>query len=270
MILAATVIVLAVTIPASAADKDAEKTGVVENERGWPGEAERMNSMMEQLKELDPNQAAELEKLRATNPEAYKETLKNIMRERFEDRPMQRVRAGGMPEMRKEMMRERLRDRADEYLEWLKANYPDEAERMADLKKAKPELYKRQLIVSIKKYGRIAEASKDNPELAKVLKKDLELRNKSFDLLLKLKTTSDEAEKQKLTTELEQMTSQRFDVILKRKQLEYDQLRQELDRLQEQVRQNELQLEKWKQTKNERVAERVKELLSRTEKFEWE
>jgi hypothetical protein len=52
--------------------------------------------------------------------------------------------------------------------------------------------------------------------------------------------------------------------------LEYDQLRKELDRLTERIKQNEVQLERWKANKDERVKERVKELLSRTEKFEWE
>jgi len=102
------------------------------------------------------------------------------------------------------------------------------------------------------------------------LKEDLELRNKSFEILRKIKTTTDEAEKQKLASELEKMTSDRFDVILQRKQMEYDQLRKELDKLTERIKQNEIQLEKWKANKAERVKERVKELLNRTEKFEWE
>ena len=81
---------------------------------------------------------------------------------------------------------------------------------------------------------------------------------------------TDEAEKQKLTTELEKVTSDRFDVVLQRKQMEYDQMQKELARLTEHIKKSEAQLENWKANKAERVKERVKELLSRTEKFGWE
>jgi len=269
MVLAGMAIILAVAIPSIAADKD-EKSGQVVDERGWPGSEERMERMMNRLKEVDPNKAAELEKLRATDPEAFRNEMREMMRERFKERAMQRGKEECPPEAKKEIIREKLRERGDEYLDWLKANYPEEAQRLAELQKDKPELYKRQLWLGARKYGRIAEAAQENPELAKILKEDLELRNKSFEILRKIKTTTDEAEKQKLASELEKMTSDRFDVILQRKQMEYDQLRKELDKLTERIKQNEIQLEKWKANKAERVKERVKELLNRTEKFEWE
>lgn len=269
MVLAGMAIILAVAIPSIAADKD-EKSGQVVDERGWPGSEERMERMMNRLKEVDPNKAAELEKLRATDPEEFRNELREMMRERFKERAMQRGKEECPPDAKREIIRGRLHERGEDYLDWLKANVPEEAERLAELQKNKPELYKRQLWLGARKYGRIAEAAQENPELAKVLERDLELRNKSFEILGKIKTATDEAEKQKLTAELENVTSERFDVILQRKQMEYDQLRKELDRLTERIKQNESQLGKWKANKAERVKERVKELLSRTEKFEWE
>jgi hypothetical protein len=225
---------------------------------------------MNRLKETDPNKAAELEKLRDKDPNEFRAALRGIMREHFRERALPGE--GNMPGPcpKEEMIREKLRDRGDEYLEWLKANYPAEAERLAELKNDKPEIYKRQLWLGARKYGRIAEAAKENPELAKVLKQDLELRNQSFDILRKIKATADEAEKQKLTGELEKVTSDRFDVILKRKQMEYDQMQKELARLTEHVKQSESQLENWKVNKADKVKERVNNLLSKTEKFEWD
>jgi hypothetical protein len=269
MALAGMTIILATAVPSIAADKD-EKAGQVVGTRAWPGSEERMERMMNRLKEVDPNKAAELEKLRATNPEAFHQELREMMRERFKERmlPGDTNRLGPGP--KGEMFRERLRERGDEYLEWLKANYPEESQRLAELQKDKPELYKRQLWLGARKYGRIAEAAQENPELAKVLKQDLELRNQTFDILRKIKATTDEAEKQKLTAQLEQITSERFDVILQRTQIEYDQLQEELARLQEHIKRSEAQLENWKASKAERVQERIKELLNRTEKFEWE
>ncbi len=270
-VLAAAVIVLAVAMPVNAAGKG-EKSSWIEDERGWPTSEERMERMMNRLKETDPNKAAEFEKLRATDPNAFRAAIRDMVREQFKERMLLGDIGGPQPRPgpKGEMIRERLYERGDEYLDWLKANYPEEAERLTELQKDKPELYKRQLWLGARKYGRIAEAAQENPELAKVLKEDLELRNKSFEILRKIKATTDEAEKQKLIAELEETTSERFDVILKRKQMEYERLRQEIERLQEQVKQNEIQLEKWNTNKAERVKERVKELLSRTEKFEWE
>jgi len=264
-------LMLAVAVPSIAAGKN-RKDDQVANARGWPSSEERTKRIMNRLKEADPDKAAELEKLRETDPNAFKVAIKEIMRERFKDRMMygDENRPGPTLGPKGEKFRERVLERSEEYLDWLKTNYPEESQRLAELQRNNPELYKRQLWLGARKYGRIAEAAQENPELAKVLQQDLELRNHTFDILRKIRATTDEAEKQKLTAELEQIVSERFDVILQRKQIEYNQLRKEIERLQEQIKQNEAQLEKWKSTKDERVKERVKELLSRTEKFEWD
>jgi hypothetical protein len=277
MILAGAAIALAITLPANAQRKGPNEPGWNDVKNGGPGPRpalteERIDRIMNRMKEADPAKAEEMEKLRETDPNAFRAALKEMIHERFREKMLlgdvNRPGPGFGP--RGEKFRERMRGRGEEYLDWLKANAPEEAERLAELKKNIPELYKRQLWLGARKYGRIAEAAQENPELAKVLKEDLELRNKSFDILRKIRATTDEAEKQKLTAELEQVVSERFDVILQRKQMEYDQLRQEIERLQEQVKQNEAQLEKWKANKADRVKARVKELLNRTEKFEWE
>ena len=158
-----------------------KKAARLRTKRGWPGFEERIDRMMNRLKEVDPNKAAELEKLRATNPEAFRNEMREMMRERLKEQAMQMGKDEYPPDVKREIIRERLRERGEDYLDWLKANFPEEAERLAELQKDKPELYKRQLWLGARKYGRIAEAAKENPELAKVLKEDLELRNKSFD-----------------------------------------------------------------------------------------
>ncbi len=271
MVLAGAAIILAVAIPSMAAGRD-EKDSHVGDVRGWPSSEERMERMMNRLKEVDPNKAADLEKLRETDPNAFRVALKEMMHERFREEMLlgDTNRPGPGFGSKGKMFRNRMRERGEEYLEWLQANYPEEAQRLAELQKNKAELYKRQLWLGARKYGRIVEAAQENPELATVLKRDLELRNQTFDILREIGAATDEAEKQRLTAELEQVVSERFDVILQRKQMEYDQLRQEIERLQEQVKQNEAQLEKWKANKADRVKARVKELLNRTERFEWE
>ena len=68
----------------------------------------------------------------------------------------------------------------NEHIEWLEQNYPDEAKKLAELREKDPGLYMRKLGLSLKKYGKIAEASRENPQLAEVLKEDL-VRRKAVD-----------------------------------------------------------------------------------------
>jgi len=170
----------------------------------------------------------------------------------------------------REAFRERLQERVTELLEWLKKNYPEEAQKLTDLKDKNPDLYRRQVALSFRKYGRIMEASLENPELADVFKKDMELRKQQHELLEKIKATANNDEKTKLTAELEQVISDRFDVIVKRKQAEYEQLLKRLENLKEEVNTSKAEIEKWKQTKDEKVKERLNELMSKTDRFEWD
>ena len=168
----------------------------------------------------------------------------------------------------REMSRERMRERYAEYYEWLEKNYPEEAEKLAELKEKEPELHMRQFWLSHKKYRRIFEASEENPELAEVLKEDLVLKDKRNKLLRKIGAASED-EKKELAGELEELVSSRFDLIVKRKQITHEQLRKELEELKERVKKSEAEVEKWKEMKGEKVKERLEELIGRTEKFDW-
>ena len=225
---------------------------------------EDIDRIMKRLRQVDPNEAAALEKLRVEEPNEFKEALRETMWARMQSGDGQQQCSKG------EISGERLRERADEYIEWLKVNYPEEAARLSELKKVKPSLYNRKLMLGVRKYWRVVDASETNPELAQTLRDDLELKGKVFSILRQIKETTDEAERRELVSELEKTTSARFDVILKRKQMEYDMLREELERLQRHVEKSEMQLNKYKVNKAERVQERVKELLNQTEEFDWD
>ena len=68
------------------------------------------------------------------------------------------------------------------------------------------------------------------------------------------------------------VVSSRFDLIVKRKQIEYEQLRNRLEKLKKEVEQREAEVEKWKDAKfkNESVKARLEELVSGAEKFQWD
>ena len=246
---------------------------------------QRVEHIMNRLAETDPEKAKELEKLRKEDPEKFKAEIREIIREQFgrrlrdhaEQKPGRRFQHGmDMPGMEPRgpgefgMGMEQMYDRHAEYLEWLGKNYPEEADKLTALKSKNPELYIKELRLSYKKYGRIAESAKENPQLAEVLKKDLELRKVQNELLKKIKATTNDNEKKELTQKLEETLGQRFDLIVECKQIEYEHLRKKIETLKQQVQQSEAQVEKWKELKASIVKERIEELIKQSEDFIWD
>ncbi|MFA5252056.1 MAG: hypothetical protein WC454_05685 [Phycisphaerae bacterium] len=240
---------------------------------------EKIESIMSQLAETEPNKAKELKQLQEKDPEKFKAELRDVMREQFgkkfrehaEKRPepfgLRGMQHGpeGMP------LGAGMPWRYDKYLDWLKENYADEAKKLAELSTKDPNLYWKQLGHSLKKYGRIAEASVENPQLAEVLKEDLALRQQQDKLLEQIKT-ADDKKKEELVNDLKEVLNHRFDAILKRKQIEYEHLLKKLERLKKEVEQRSAKVEKWKaaESKNESVKSRLEELLSKTDEFKWD
>ena len=249
-----------------------------------PDEA-AVKAMMERLTVADPQRAEELEKLRQADPEKFKSELGKVMSDRAywgvknrqeqQGRQRHRPRAEAPFEPAGEHERgpsAMMRQIHEEYLQWLKSNYPDEAKELAVLKEQDPQLYARKLALSFKTYGKIAEIARENPELAEVLKEDLELRKQTDKLLGRIKAATDEEKKQQLVKELEGITSARFDLIVKRTQIQYEQLNKRLERLTEEVKENAAKVEKWRdpEFKKQSVKARMQEMLSETERFNWE
>ena len=299
----ATVILLSGPLPCVAVEEE-EDVWREDEAKGkhWRFELtdEVIEHVMVRLRETNPERAKELKKLREKKPKQFKAELREIMREQFAGRfgehregiggrgpgPEGGAMGGGGfgggrgmrdrerekrdPERRERTERwgERLRERYAEYLEWLEKNYPEEAQELAELKEAKPDLHMRQFWLSYRKYRRIFEASEENPKLVEILKEDLELKEKRDKLLGKIRTASGD-EKKELVGELKNVVSSRFDLIVKRKQITYEQLRKELEELKERVKESEAEVEKWKKVKSEKVNERLEELIGRTEKFNW-
>ncbi|MGD0573205.1 MAG: hypothetical protein ABSB11_09315 [Sedimentisphaerales bacterium] len=246
--------------------------------------------ILAEIKEKNPQEANELTQLREKDPNAFKMELRNHMREQFMSRMLEGTQQGGPAGQQNaiprpgtppkaghdmagpEFMRERIQERTDEFLKCLKENYPDEATKLEQIKKDNPDQYVRALMISGKKYGRICDAVKDDPNLAKVLKQQMELKDKRAELLKQIKATTDDKQKKTLTTQLEQIVGQQFDLIVKRKQMAYEDLTKKLADLQKEVDQRKAEVEKWKgkDFKSQKVKERVTELVNEPEKFEWD
>jgi hypothetical protein len=243
---------------------------------------DRIDRMLERIAKNNPEEAERLEKMREENPDMFMKKLhERIMQgpkrrgSKNSDRRSEGSKGKGMHEEPRDGDGPRgerfaqMEKKKEEYLKWLQENYPDEFTRLQELKEEKPELYFRQMMVSGKKFGRIFEASKSNPELTEILKEDMALKQKRQELIKQISTANDE-EKAELTKQLEAAVGQRFDLILKRKQIAYDKLRQRLEKLKEEVKTSQDEVEKWKDTKDGKVQKRITELLKKAESFNWE
>jgi len=303
LLFAAAFMLTVLSIDLANADEQEREDIWTEDRAGWEGgyltkaSPERIERILGRIAENNPERAKELRKLKEENPEQFRTKLRELMHQWFEEgpgsrskgRPGRRGQKGkdeldrrasfgpppageGGPFERGGMshMRGRMAARYAEYIEWLEQNYPEEAEKLQQLRDKDPDLYRRQLMLSLKKYGRIAEASRENPGLAKLLKKDFVLKRARNELVEQI-ADSKEAEREELVKELEEVISQRFDLIVERKQIEYDQLREKLEELKKKVEESESKAEKWKdpEFKQQNIKTRVEKLIDDAQEFRW-
>jgi hypothetical protein len=166
-------------------------------------------------------------------------------------------------------IRERLAERHDEYIKWLEKSYPDEAKSLAQIKETNSDLYLKRLKESFDKYGRLAHAEKTNPEMAKLLKEDIEIKSQEQKLLVQIRATTDENQKKKLTAELQTLVGKRFDVIVSQKQLRYQELNKRIEEMKKDVQKQQADLDKLKGKKDEEVKKRLESLINKTEEINW-
>lgn len=209
------------------------------------------------LKTLEAKKAKELTKLRETEPEKFRNELRNQARDEFE-----------------KVIRERIEQwrkaRRAEFLEWLEKNSRREARELTKLKGKDPELYNKKFDLVWRKYRRIYEAWRRNPDLGKVLLEDLGLKKRVEELVGAIKNTKDDKKKNELRAKLKGVVSARFDLIVRRQQIAYKQLLKRLEELQKQINENRDQMIKSrdKKVKEREVEARIIDLLDPN--FKWD
>jgi hypothetical protein len=269
---------------------------------------ERIEQIMKRIAEANPEKAEQLEKLRKEDPEKFRAELRQTIGERFRKNGGRRGTERGGPGMRGEGERRgpggpdkrgegehrfgpggggrggpggfkgelgdqmRMHQQRREFVDWLKKNYPDEAEKIEKLREDKPDMYEKRRGMAMRKYREIFEASKTNPALAEIFKKDMTLRRQRAKLTRQIKGSEDEEQKKNLTAELIDVVGQRFDLLIKRKQLEFEQLRKKLEQLKAELEKKQLDVARWQQPdfKAKSVKERIKDLISEKRKFRWD
>jgi len=220
---------------------------------------EIIERVMKELAESDPAKAKELAKLREKEPDKFKEELREVMRKQFSERI-------------RDHMDERRRKWRAGFLEWLGKIYPPVAEKLAKLKEQDPELYIKAFDRAVEKYGDISRAWMQNPELGRVLKEKLELKEKRDRLLRRIRASKSEKDKKKLITQLEEVVSSRFDLMVREKQIAYERLLKSLAELKKRVEESQAEVDRLMdfEFKTENVKARVEGLMRRTRKIKWD
>jgi hypothetical protein len=220
---------------------------------------EETDQIMKGLKERDPAKAKELAELREKDPEKFKAELRRQGGEEF-------------GKIMKERMENFWRKRRAEFVEWLGKNYTKEADELAKLKDKEPELYLKKYNILRDRYWHIFEEEKRDPEFARVLKEDLELRQKQGELLRAIKAAKTDRQRKEFAADLEAVVSRRFDLIVKQKEIMYERLLKWLEELKNRVKESKDEINKWKDDKfkAENVKQRLKDLTEGTRRFEWD
>jgi hypothetical protein len=275
LILAITALLTITTRPRAATQKDDQSIfnqdrgsgqGLERGQRRGPGRGgrfeltdEEINRIMDGLKQRSPEKAKELEELRKKDPDKFREELIKNASEEF-----RKVAA--------ERWEKWLRERQAAFLEWLGKNMPEEAKELAKLKEASPDHYGEKYELVWRKYGRIFEENRRNPELAKVLLEDVKLQKRRDDLIARIKTTKNEGEQKRLHAELEEVVGLRYDLIVRRKQMAYEGLLKRLEGLQNRINDSRAEILKAQdpKVKSENIKKRTQELLEEKKGFSWD
>lgn len=149
-----------------------------------------------------------------------------------------------------------------EVLKYIQATYPDRAERLIKWKDLRPDDFKNALSKAFREM-RFMEALKErNPERYARVSEEKLLESQSRELAQMYRQSDDDAEKERLRKEMEDLLNKLFDYRQVNRQDEMDRLEKKLAELKEA---NQERLE----NKSEIVERRLRELLGKQKGFEW-
>ncbi len=222
---------------------------------------ETIDRIMKGIEQRDPAKAKELAELRKKDPEQFKAELGRHGRKEIE-------------EISRERFEARRQRRNAEFIEWLKANYPEDEAQLAKVKEKDPQLYVKSFEHLLEQYGRIFEAYSANPELGAVLKEDYDLRKRRDEILRQMHRERSDARKQALGAELQDIVGRRYDLIVRRKEIAYEQLQKKIEEMQRQIRESKDEIVQWQnaEVRKENVRKRVEALTEGLSKrgFKWD
>lgn len=234
-----------------------------ESEKDLQLTEKQISHILNELRKTNPSKAQEIEKLKDSDPEAYIEAIREQIGKQIEASKELQVEQPPEPAWKRH-----LDLKHEEFLAWFQEHYHEDYAEVSQLQTSDPETFAQRVIDLIKIYGPIQKMEQYNPDLAAAMKKNLELQKQRDALLLQIRITPKQ-EQAKIIEDLKAVVSQRFDTIVQEKQLQYDWLRGRLAKLTQRLETRADELETLRKTKDESVEARLKELIERTEKVNW-
>jgi hypothetical protein len=228
----------------------------------------RVQQLLEEIKRTDPSKAEILERLRNEDPKKFIEELRLEFKTALQPKAKPADSPAEQTPKAASEWQEQLQRRYDSFMEWFAKEYSSEHAELLKLRESDAEKYVQRVMDMMTIYEPIQRAQRYNPPLADVMKKDIELQKQRDALLLRIRTAGADEQPQ-LLKELETLVSTRFDIIVQKKELQYESLRKRLERLEQQLDQQAMELENLKKNKTQTVEDHIKDLMSRTEKITW-
>ena len=165
-------------------------------------------------------------------------------------------------------MKQWEKERNQEYITWLKTNYPEEAVRLEGIQKKQPKTFNRQMRESRKIYVPIKDMMDKNPKIAKIMKEEMEVTKERTVLIHRAQSLANQIKKAKgpkrerLVKQLKDTLSIRIDLIVVLHKLQYEILEEKIKQLNKQIAERKKETERFIQKKDEEIAKRMKNLLA--------
>ena len=287
------IFILALTVPASAKK---QAGGVVHEFSKESVTGKVVDRVLERIESQDPNRAKRLRALRKKSPRQFRQRIREHMLQKRRPRQDSDLKGKGikgsgikgkgmkgMPGMGDMEMKGGMKSwkvkgveygggRGNEYIVWLEKTDPEKAAKMRKLCEANPKLYHEHVGSAYRRYGRVIEATKENPELAGAMKENIDSKKERDQLIRKIKSATSDDEKSALKAELKEVLGRRHDNIVKRKRIMYETLLKNLKNLEKRVKKNEAELKKYEDAafKQDNIDKRLEKLLDKIDEFHWD
>jgi hypothetical protein len=152
-----------------------------------------------------------------------------------------------------------------DFLEWFSVAYPEKANPVQQLRKKDYEGFLNHISAVRRRFEPLMRAEKRDPELAKILRKDIELQDLCGELLGKIAAAKDK-DRRTLTEQLTRVVANQFDIIVQKRKMKYADIETKIGQMQKEVDEQKRQLDQLVQKKEQVTQDRVKELLAPPEK----
>ena len=260
---------------AKAPAAETPKTDIWEDHLMHPFDAivlteQQIDRFLARLSQTNAERAGELEKMRITNPQQFRWEIREEMANRFFQSTRQPTAADTKPAPSAPPAAvpappsEAVQKRHGELIVWLEKNFPRQAGEL----KANPAPSAERITELLNRYDPVMRAERSNPPLAEAMIEDIKTQIRCDELLMDLPYANPE-EREAIIKELDELTAKRFDLIVRKRELQHELLRRRLNRLQQELDTQKQEMDLLKSAKEPSVKQRVKELVERTDKTNW-